>query len=179
MRAFVSGQIGVDKGAYLNKVQETARANGVDLVVCHLGEIMYARPPTSPRRILNLPITRLNTLRRAAFKEVLRLADRHEHVLPNTHATFRLAPRPLRAFDFDQVKEFNADLYVTMLDNAESVHQRLLRDHDIDHTLKDIMVWREEEILATEIIANIIAGTATSSWSAAGATSRPSRRSTA
>jgi len=36
-----------------------------------------------------------------------------------------------------------------MMDNAESIHQRLLRDHDIDHTLKDIMVWREEEILAT------------------------------
>jgi len=29
------------------------------------------------------------------------------------------------AFDFDQIKEFNAELYVTMLDNAESVHQRL------------------------------------------------------
>ena len=45
-----------------------------------------------------------------------------------------------------------------MLDNAESVHQRLLRDHDIDHTLKDIMVWREEELLATEILANITRG---------------------
>jgi hypothetical protein len=33
-----------------------------------------------------------------------------------------------------------------------------MRDHDIDHTLKDIMVWREEELLATEIIANILKG---------------------
>jgi len=159
MRAFVSGQIGVDKGAYLNKVAQTARAAGVDMVVCHLGEMMYAEAPDVPRgRILNLPITRLNTLRRAAFKEVLRLAEKHEHVLLNTHATFRWRHGLFAAFDFDQVKEFNADLYVTMLDNAESVHQRLLRDHDIDHTLKDIMVWREEEVLATEIIANIIRG---------------------
>jgi len=42
MRAFVSGQIGVDKGKYLNAVQEMAKQNGVDLVVCHLGQMMYA-----------------------------------------------------------------------------------------------------------------------------------------
>jgi adenylate kinase len=155
----VSGQIGVDKGPYLNAVQALARKNGVDLAVCHLGQMMYAEAPDVPQgRILNLPITRLNTLRRAAFKEILRIADRHEHVLVNTHATFRWRHGLFAAFDFDQIKEFNADLYVTMLDNAESVHQRMLKDHDIDHSLKDIMVWREEEILATEILANIIRG---------------------
>jgi adenylate kinase len=159
MRAFVSGQIGVDKGQYLNAVQKLARQNGVDLAVCHLGQMMYAEAPDVPQgRILNLPITRLNTLRRAAFKEVLKIADRHEHVLLNTHATFRWRHGLFAAFDFDQIKEFNAELYVTMLDNAESVHQRLQRDHDIDHTLKDIMVWREEEVLATEILANITRG---------------------
>lgn len=159
MRAFVTGQIGVDKGPYLNAVQDLARENGIDLVVCHLGQMMYAEAAdVPPGRILNLPITRLNSLRRAAFKEVLRIAERHEHVLLNTHATFRWRHGLFAAFDFDQIKEFNADLYVTMLDNAESVHQRLLRDHDIDHTLKDIMVWREEEVLATEILANITRG---------------------
>src|SRR3712207_8684869 len=49
-------------------------------------------------------------------------------------------------------------LYITLLDNVESVHQRLMKDHDIDHSLKDLMVWREEETLATEIIANITKG---------------------
>lgn len=159
MRAFISGQIGVDKGPYLNAVQDMARAAGIDLVVCHLGKMMYDEAPDVPAgRILNLPITRLNSLRRAAFKEVLRLCDSHEHVLLNTHATFRWRHGLFAAFDFDQIKAFNADLYVTMLDNAESVHQRLLKDHDIDHSLKDIMVWREEEVLATEILANITRG---------------------
>lgn len=159
MRAFISGQIGVDKGPYLNAVQDMARAAGIDLVVCHLGKMMYDEAPDVPAgRILNLPITRLNSLRRAAFKEVLRLCDSHEHVLLNTHATFRWRHGLFAAFDFDQIKAFNADLYVTLLDNAESVHQRLLKDHDIDHSLKDIMVWREEEVLATEILANITRG---------------------
>src|SRR5258706_16367114 len=74
MRAFVSGQIGVDKGQYLNLVQKTARENGIDLAVCHLGQMMYAEAPDVPQwRILNLPITHLNTLPRPAFKEVLRI----------------------------------------------------------------------------------------------------------
>src|SRR5687767_5451822 len=159
MRAFVTGQVGVDKGPYLEAVKEQARKNGIDLEVCHVGKMMYQEAPDVPAgRILNLPISRLNTLRRAVFKEILRVADKHEHVLVNTHATFRWRHGLFAAFDYDQVKAFNADLYVTLLDNAESIHQRLMRDHDIDHTLKDIMVWREEENLATEIIANILRG---------------------
>src|SRR5688500_2219354 len=159
MRAIVTGQVGVDKGPYLEAVKQAATKAGHDLEVCHVGKMMYQEAPDVPAgRILNLPITRLNTLRRAVFKEILRTADKHEHIIVNTHATFRWRHGLFSAFDYDQVKAFNADLYLTLLDNAESVHQRLLKDHDIDHTLKDIMVWREEEILATEILANIIRG---------------------
>ncbi len=159
MRAIVTGQVGVDKGPYLDAVQQLARQNGIDLAVLHVGKMMYQEAPDVPAgRILNLPITRLNTLRRAVFKEILRVADQHEHVIVNTHATFRWRHGLFAAFDFDQLKAFNADLYMTLLDNAESVHQRLMRDHDIDHSLKDIMVWREEELLATEILANITRG---------------------
>src|SRR5688500_340008 len=159
MRAIVTGQVGVDKGPYLEAVKQAATKAGHDLEVCHVGKMMYQEAPDVPAgRILNLPITRLNTLRRAVFKEILRTADKHEHIIVNTHATFRWRHGLFAAFDFDQIKLFNADLYITLLDNAESVHQRLLRDHDIDHTLKDIMVWREEEMLATEILANILRG---------------------
>src|ERR1700759_5569375 len=157
MRAIVTGQVGADKGPYLEAVQQLANKNGMDLKVAHVGKMMYEEAPDVPKgRILNLPISRLNTLRRAVFKEILKIADQHEHVLVNTHATFRWRHGLFAAFDYDQIKAFNADLYITLLDNAESVHQRLIRDHDIDHTLKDIMVWREEELLATEMLANIL-----------------------
>ena len=160
MRAILTGQVGVEKKPYLDLVKKHAADNGHDLVVCHVGDMMYKEAPdVPPGRILNLPITRLNTLRRAVFKEILRIADRHEHVLVNTHATFRWRHGLFSAFDYDQMQAFDADLYLTLLDNAESVHQRLERDHPgIDHTLKDIMVWREEELLATEIVANIHKG---------------------
>src|SRR3954471_4849085 len=159
MRAIVTGQVGVDKGPYLEAVKQMAAERGIDLCVCHVGQMMYKEAPDVPAgRILNLPITRLNTLRRAVFKEILKEAERHEHIIVNTHATFRWRHGLFAAFDFDQIKAFNADLYLSILDNVESVHQRLTRDHDIDHTLKDLMVWREEELLATEILANILKG---------------------
>src|SRR6478672_7803190 len=159
MRAFVTGQVGVDKGPYLEAVKQQALQTGIDLEVLHVGRMMYQEAPdVPPGRILNLPITRLNTLRRAVFKEILKIADQHEHVLINTHATFRWRHGLFAAFDYDQIKAFDADVYLTLLDNAESVHQRLMRDHEIDHTLKDIMVWREEELLATEMLANILKG---------------------
>ena len=111
MRAIVTGQVGVDKGPYLEAVAATAKAAGHDLVVCHVGRMMYAEAPdVPPGRILNLPITRLNTLRRAVFKEILRTAERHEHIIVNTHATFRWRHGLFSAFDFDQIKAFNADI---------------------------------------------------------------------
>jgi adenylate kinase len=159
MRAIVTGQVGVDKGPYLEAVKQLAVKQGLDVEVFHVGAMMYKEAPdVPPGRILNLPISRLNTLRRAVFKEILRLSEKHQHVIVNTHATFRWRHGLFFAMDFDQIKAFDADVYITLLDNAESVHQRLARDHDIDHTLKDIMVWREEELLATEILANILKG---------------------
>jgi adenylate kinase len=159
MRAIVTGQIGVDKGPYLEAVKQHAQSNGIDVKVFHVGKMMYQEAPDVPAgRILNLPISRLNTLRRAVFKEILRESEKHEHVIVNTHATFRWRHGLFSAFDYDQMKEFNADIYVNLLDNAESVHQRMMHDHEIDHTLKDIMVWREEEMLATEMLASILRG---------------------
>ena len=159
MRVIVTGQVGVDKGSYLGEVREIASRQGKDLAIFNVGQMMYKEAPdVPPGRILNLPITRLNSLRRSAFNQILRLSEEHENVIVNTHATFRWRHGLFSAFDFDHIKAFNADLYVTLLDNAENVHQRLTREHDTEHTLKDIMVWREEELLATEILANIARG---------------------
>src|ERR1035437_2495512 len=114
MRAVVTGQVGVDKAPYIEAVQRLANARGIDLKVRNVGQMMYAEAPDVPAgRILNLPITRLNTLRRSVFKEILNLAQRHQHLLVNTHATFRWHHGLFAAFDFDQIQQLDPDLYVT------------------------------------------------------------------
>jgi len=158
-RVVVTGQGGVDKKPFLENVARLARQRGHALTLCHVGDRMYAEAPDIVSgRILDLPRTRLNILRRAVFKDILTTADQTQNLIINTHATFRWKHGLFEAFDFDHMTTFNADLYVTLVDNVDAIHERLLREHDIVHTLKDIMVWREEEILATEILAHAIGG---------------------
>jgi adenylate kinase len=153
MKTIVTGTVGLDKIPYLERVKAQAKAAGQSLEICHVGQRMYAEAPdVAPGRILDLPLSRLSSLRRSVFKDILALADRTENLIVNTHATFRWKHGLFPAFDFDQLGQLNADKYVCLLDNVDHVHARLVRDHQIDHSLKDLLVWREEETLATEMM---------------------------
>ncbi len=159
IRVVVTGQVGVDKRPFLERVVEIAAEHGREVHLVNVGDRMYAEAPdVVPGRILDLPLGRLNTLRRSVFKDVLALAAKEVNLLVNTHATFRWKHGLFPAFDHDQLQLLAADLYVTLVDNADAVHERLTRDHDVGHTLKDLLVWREEEILATEVMATMIKG---------------------
>jgi len=156
-RVVVTGQVGVDKKPFLDKVAGLAEQRSQSVKVYHIGDMMYAEAPdVRPGKILDLPLARLHALRRSVFKDVLVDADKHKTVIVNTHASFRWKHGLFPAFDYDQMAALDADLYITLVDNVDAVHERLLREHDVPHTLKDILVWREEEILATEILANAI-----------------------
>jgi adenylate kinase len=154
MRAIVTGQIGMDKKDYLRGVVDFAGQQGETVAVHHIGDQMYAEAPdVRPGRILDLPWSRLHSLRRAAFKDVIAQSAGKTNLIVNTHATFRWRHGLFAAFDFDQIRECNPDLFICLVDNIEVVHHRLHRDFEIDANLKDCMVWREEEILATELMA--------------------------
>jgi len=138
---------------------QRAKLQGVDIVLCNVGEMMYREAPDiASGRILDLPISRLDSLRRAVFRDILSIADRHRNIIVNTHATFRWRHGLFLAFDHDLVEKLQPNVFITMIDNVDAVHCRLLKDHDITHTLKDLLVWREEEILATEVLATVTRG---------------------
>jgi len=159
MRVVVTGQVGLDKKAFVGRVAALATKQGFDLAVSNVGDMMYAEAPdVMPGRILDLSLSRLNSLRRSVFKDVLSACRNQPNVLVNTHATFRWRHGLFSAFDHDLMGELNADLYIVMVDNVDRIHYRLVRDGHLDHTLKDIMVWREEEILATELLSQIVRG---------------------
>jgi len=159
MRAIVTGQVGMDKKQYLEAVRDFAGQQGEALDVYNVGDIMYREgPDVRPGRILDLPLSRLNSLRRAAIKDVIADSRGKKNVIVNTHATFRWRHGLFSAFDFDQIRLLEPDLLVCLVDNIETVNHRLHRDHVIDATLKDCMVWREEEILATELMSQAIPG---------------------
>jgi adenylate kinase len=159
-RVVVTGQVGVEKTPFLEQVVQIAAERGHDVALCNVGEMMYAEAPdVVPGRILDLPLGRLNSLRRAVFKDILSEITRHSHVIVNTHATFRWRHGLFPAFDHDQMLQLDPDLFINLVENVDAVHERLAYEHhDVRHSLKDVLVWREEEILATEVLASIIRG---------------------
>ncbi|GAB4186272.1 MAG: hypothetical protein Kow00105_00740 [Phycisphaeraceae bacterium] len=157
MRAIVTGQVGMDKKDYLRKVVDFAGQQGERIALYNVGDMMYAEAPdVKPGRILDLQLSRLNSLRRAAFKDIIRDSEGEPNIIVNTHATFRWRHGLFSAFDFDQVEALKPDVLICLLDNIEMVAERLHRDHTTDATLKDLMVWREEEIMATELLAQAL-----------------------
>ncbi|MFK7961763.1 MAG: hypothetical protein AB8G96_14710 [Phycisphaerales bacterium] len=157
MRAVITGQIGMQKRPYIDAVVNKLAGGGVPVKTFHVGSMMYGEAPdVRPGRILDLPLSRLASLRRSAFKDIISQsmpAADHPHMIVNTHATFRWRHGLFSAFDFDQMEQLQADMFICLVDNIEVVHHRLHEEHEVDATLKDCMVWREEEILATELLA--------------------------
>jgi adenylate kinase len=157
MRAIITGQIGMDKKPYLDAAVAFAGQQGEDLQLFNVGDLMYREgPDVRPGKILDLPISRLSSLRRAAFKDIISESRDSKNLIVNTHATFRWRHGLFAAFDYDQVTKLQPDLFICLVDNIEVVHHRLHAEHEIDATLKDCMVWREEEILATELMSRSI-----------------------
>lgn len=164
MRALVTGQVGMNKKPYLEAVAEPLMAadERERMKLFHVGDLMYAEAPDiRPGRILDLSLSRLNSLRRAVFRDIIAATsppEDHANVIVNSHATFRWRHGLFSGFDFDQVQKLAPNMFICLVDNIEMVHHRLHAEHDVDATLKDCMVWREEEILATELLAQAMGG---------------------
>ena len=153
MIVVVTGMVGLDKKSYLEEVCQRAGRNGKEVLLCSVGDMMYAEAPDIPAgKILDIPLKRLHSLRRSVFKDIIAKARQVPNLIVNTHATFRWRHGLFPAVDFDQMRQLNADMYVCLIDGVTTMHQRLLEHLDVEHTLKDLIVWREEEIIGTEML---------------------------
>jgi len=149
----VTGMVGLDKKSYLQEVCNLAQQNGREVLQCNVGDMMYAEAPDiPPGKILDISLKRLHSLRRSVFKDIIAKASSAPNLIVNTHATFRWRHGLFPAVDFDQMRQLNADMYICLIDGVPAMHDRLLDQHAIDHTLKDLIVWREEEIIGTEML---------------------------
>lgn len=149
----VTGMVGIDKKQYLARVCDYAHQCGREILLCNVGDLMYAEAPDiAPGRILDISLQRLHSLRRSVIKDIIAKTKEHDHVIVNTHATFRWRHGLLPAFDFFQMRQLNPDLFVCMIDGVEPLHLRLTQKHHMQHSLKDLIVWREEEVLATQMM---------------------------
>ena len=151
----VTGMVGLDKKAYLENVVDLCKQKGRDVELFNVGDMMYAEAPDiAQTRILDIPLKRLHNLRRSVFKDIIAKSKDHAHSIVNTHATFRWRHGLFPAIDFDQMRALGVDMWVCMIDGVDALHLRLIEEHPIRHSLKDLIVWREEEMLGTEMLRN-------------------------
>ncbi|MHC4265071.1 MAG: AAA family ATPase [Planctomycetota bacterium] len=155
MRIVVTGMVGIDKKSYLEKLCQYATERGKDVLLYNVGDMMYAEAPDIPEgKILDIPMKRLSLLRRSVFKDIIAKSKKASNLIVNTHATFRWRHGLFPAVDFDQMRQINADMYVCIIDGVAALHNRLSDEHVTEHTLKDLIVWREEELIGTEMLRN-------------------------
>ena len=153
MIVVVTGMVGVDKKSYLQKVCQFATNKDKEVLLCNVGEMMYAEAPDIPNgKILDIPMKRLSSLRRSVFKDIIAKAEKAPNLIVNTHATFRWRHGLFPAVDFDQMRQLGADMYICLIDGVITLHRRLCDEHYTEHSLKDLIVWREEEIIGTEML---------------------------
>jgi len=153
MIVVVTGMVGLNKKSYLEKVCQLAGQRGKEVLLCNVGDQMYAEAPDiPPGKILDIPMKRLNSLRRSVFKDIIIKARKAPNLIVNTHATFRWRHGLFPAVDFDQMRQLNADMYICLIEGVVALHKRLVDEHAVEHTLKDLIVWREEEIIGTEML---------------------------
>ncbi|MHC4122716.1 MAG: hypothetical protein ACYSSI_04015 [Planctomycetota bacterium] len=112
----------------------------------------YADTDIPASKILDIPMKRLSSLRRSVFKDIIAKAKKAPNLIVNTHATFRWRHGLFPAVDFDQMRQLDADIYINIIDGVAALHTRLSNEHLIGHCLKDLIVWREEEIIGTEML---------------------------
>jgi adenylate kinase len=145
---------------YLQGVQELAKKAGISLEVCNVGDMMLQKAedigsPVSREKILDLPSSSLEWLRGTVFEEIVRKAASHENTIIATHTCFRWKKFLSPAFDTYYLSQLDPDLYVTIIDDYDVIQQRLEATDQWRGRLQlwEILVWRDEEVLITQILA--------------------------
>ena len=169
MRALFLGQTGIDKKRHLQALTDLCASRGLNVdAVMNVGDIMYseshkAGKPLQKGKILDLPLAELSILRRLAFTGIGYQSSKYENVFVNSHAVFRWNNQLFRAFELSELEGFDPDVVITLVEDVEAIKHRLdtLKEAkslpgDVSYSLKDLLIWREEEILTADIISSVL-----------------------
>lgn len=168
MRVLLTGQVGLDKSEYLQDAQELARGRGKNLDFESIGPLMienYAGE-IPEAKILNLQKVFLDTLRTAAWKDILRQSERIEaadHFVVNTHAVFRWSHGLFPALDLEWVSKYRPDLVIVLIDDITRIKAGMkARGTDV-FKLWELFAWREEEVWFSKSICDSVRSATNSS----------------
>ncbi len=161
MKVICTGTSGSGKLEYLKQAVDEAKRQGASIHLYNIGDLMFKKAeelecPTSPEKILDLSPSSLRALRAAVFEEILKESEKVEHCIISTHGCFRWKNYLMPAFDVHYLNELQPDLYITVIDSILNVSKRLHQSPAWKGrlSLKDILIWRDEEIFVAKMMAS-------------------------
>ncbi len=165
-----TGITGVGRTHYLNGVAEYSRASGVDASVVDIGPRMFEKASSlrikiPGDKILDLDTTTLRFLRATVFEEISGNIDDYrgfdKDLMISLHMSFRWNKVLMPAFDYYYLNRVKPDLYCSLIDSVGNIIKRIEDTPDLSHwrdklSVKEILIWQDEEMFTTEIVADIL-----------------------
>ena len=125
-----TGISGSKRKEYLEDLAAFAEASGRPCKVLHVGSMMFETSKRLGReipenKILDLSSSTLNYLRATVFEQIIVEAKSQENLIISTHGCFRWKKNLIPAFDFHYLNQLAPDIFLTIVDNIQSVKARL------------------------------------------------------
>lgn len=163
----VAGQMGLRKKELVESLIGKAEDSNFRARAFHIGDMMYREDRNiAPGKILDLDLPGLRRLRRSCLREIDRdIEDQRSKdaytIVVNTHATFRWKRGLFEAAEVEELAKLKPAVFFCIIADCDVIKKQLLQDYpDHKYRLKDILVWREEEMLATSLISKAMRPTA-------------------
>lgn len=157
MRVFCTGISCSGAGKFVESVSRTEPK----IRVFSTGDIIFdiaekQGRPIRKAKVLDKLDPELDCYRAAAFERILKEVRSCKDTILRTHACFRWKNQLRKAFDLFYLKELEPDYYVTIVDNIAMIKARMEKNLQWAGklTVKEILIWRDEETLLTQLMAN-------------------------
>ncbi len=163
MTGLVSFTTGISGSGRLDLLKEVAN-NTHRLKIIDVGSRMYKKSEELGIRIpegkiLDMDPLALDYLRAATFEDILRdiekMRKKSEAIAISTHTCFRWKKHLTHAFNFYYLNKIDPDIYINIVDNVHYIYAKLQNNPAWKNrlTLKDLLVWRDEELFITRMLA--------------------------
>jgi adenylate kinase len=175
MRVLVTGQSGVDKAQFLKGLLNLCNKKnrkgcdpevGLDketLKTSHIDCIMDLEHEFQKRaevpNYLDMNEAVFVNGKRRILSELKTKYSSFQNVVVATHLVYYRKKSFYHKMDWDAFRDFSPDLIVTLIDDVTTVSSRIRErtqsdDYVRSTTLKDVMVWRETEIMLAQTLAS-------------------------
>ena len=123
----------------------------------HTGDMIYraaqdySQTPIPKENLLNLHPNMLAMLRDNVFGDIKEdiEAKNPERVIIDTHGQFFWNQVYQNAYDWKNLQEINADMYITIIDKPSSIKARQMQTfhgRSQGHDLRDLLLWQNNEV---------------------------------